>query len=253
MEPGKYIEDFLRRVQRKRRGILTLKGVYLILAFLTGSFLIGNLLSYYSPVQTHEFGLPLAIIFSAAFAVLLYFGFWRAKLTAFSLDQAALLTERKFPDLDNALINASQLQRRLSRDDREVSHALIEEQIRRTHSLVDKLKPQAIIDSRETHRNRNWFLGAVLVLFLATLILPDFLSQGFHNWTSPPQPLTAQTETSVGEPAPRAEATDNNYTISDLKLTFSYPAYSGLPSQVIHPSDGISRCCPQGLGVAFGS
>ena len=142
MEPEKYIEDFLSRVRRKIRGTLTLKGIYLILAFLLGSFLFGNLLSYFFADHLRDYGLPLAIIFAVTFVTLLVHCFLRDKFSAFSLDRAALLTERKFPDLNNSLINANQLHRRLSRpeDEREVSHALIEEQIRRTRSFVDKLK-----------------------------------------------------------------------------------------------------------------
>jgi hypothetical protein len=246
MEPAKYIEEFLNRVRRKRRGILALKGIYLVLAFLTGSFLVGNLLSYFFAAQMHEYRLPLAGIFAAIFVYLLAHCFLRGKLTAFSIDQAALLTEKKFPDLDNSLINASQLQRRLSHqeDDREVSHALIEEQIRRTHSLIDELRPETIIDSRETNQNRNWFLGTVIALFLISISLPDFLPRGLHNWVTPPAPMNAQTETSAGEPALKTEVANNQYAISDLKLTFSYPAYSGLQSQVVHPSDGNINVLP---------
>ena len=107
MDSGKYIEDFLHRVRRKRRGILILKGIYLVLAFLTGSYLLGNLLSYFFASQMHDFWLPLSILFAATFAFFLYRCFLRHKFSAFSLDQAALLTEKKFPDLDNSLINAS--------------------------------------------------------------------------------------------------------------------------------------------------
>jgi hypothetical protein len=246
MEPAKYIEDFLLRVRRKSRGTLTLKGIYLILTFLLGSFLFGNLLSYFFADHLRDYGLHLAIIFAVMFLTLLVYCFLRNKLSDFSLDRAALLTERKFPDLNNSLINASQLQRRLSHleDDREVSHALIEEQIRRTRSLVDKLKPEAIVDSRESNRNRNWFLGTVLALVLATLLLPEFLSKGIDNWSSQPSPMNAKVQKNAEEPASKAETTSNEYEISDLKLTFSYPAYSGLQSKVIYPSDGNIKVLP---------
>ncbi len=246
MEPAKYIEDFLQRVRRKRRGILALKGIYLVLAFLTGSYLISNLLSYFFAVQMREFRLPLSILFAATFAYLLYHCFLRDKFTAFSFDQAALLTEKKFPDLDNSLINASQLQRRLDRpeEDRDISHGLIEEQIRRTQSLVEKIKPETIMDSTQAKRNRNWFLGTAAALLLVTIVLPDFMSRGFQNWVSPPGSVSSQVAANAGDPAPKPEATSFKYTISDMKLTFSYPAYSGLKSQVIHPSDGNVNVLP---------
>lgn len=246
MEPEKYIEDFLHRVRRKIRGTLTLKGTYLILTFLLGSFLFGNLLSYFFADQLRDYGLPLAIIFAVTFVALFVHCFLRDKLSAFSLDRAALLTEKKFPDLNNSLINASQLQRRLSRpeDDREVSHALIEEQIRRTRVLVNELKPEAIVDSRKTKRNRNWFFGAVFALVLATLLLPEFLSRGINNWVSPSLPMNAKVQKNAVEPASKAENTSTEYEVSGLKLTFSYPAYSGLQSQVIYPSDGNIKVLP---------
>ncbi len=246
MEPFKYIEEFLRRVRKKSRGALTRQGVYLVSAFLLGGFLCGNLLSYFYADRVREFGLPLAVLFAVVFVGLLIHCFLRNKLTEFPLDHAALLTEKKFPDLNNSLINASQLQRRLSRpeDDREVSHAFIEEHIRRTRSLVEQLKPETIVDFKETNRNRNWFLGVVLSLLLATVILPDFLSRGIHNWASPPVVQNSQTSKGKEEPAPKVEATSVEYEISDLKLTFSYPAYSGLPSRVIHPADGNIKVLP---------
>lgn len=245
MEPFKYIEEFLHRVRSKRRGILTRKGIYLVLAFFTGSYLIGNLLSYFFAAQMREFWLPLSILFAATFGYLLYHCFLREKFTAFSLDQAALLTEDKFPDLDNSLINASQLQRHLARpDDRDISHAFIEEQIHRTQSLIEKIKPETIIDSREANRNRNWFLGTAVSLLLVTIVLPEFLSRGFHNWVSPPGSMSSQVVANAVDSAPKPETLSFKYTISDLKLTFSYPAYSGLQAEVVDPSDGNVNVLP---------
>ena len=246
MEPGKYIENFLQRVQRKRRRILALKEIYLVLTFLTGSYLLGNLLSYFLGVQVREYWLPLTVVFTVTCAFILYCCFLRDRFTAFSLDQTALLTEKKFPELNNSLINARQLQRRLvhPEDEQGFSHAFIQEQICRTQSLVEKIKAETIIDSRQANRNRNWFLGTALSLSLIAIFVPDFLSRGFHNWVSPKVPVASQAPAIVGDLSPKPDATSEKYTISDLKLTFSYPAYSGLESKVVYPSEGNIKALP---------
>jgi hypothetical protein len=246
MEPNRTIDDFLKRVRKKRIRVLTLKGFYLLFTFLTGSFLFGNLFSYYFPAQILEFWLPLSIFFGAAFSYLLYFCFLREETTAFSLDQAALLTEKKFPDLDNALINASQFSRRLShlQADQDISLAFIEEQIRRTQSRIETIPPESIIDSGEETRNRNWFLGTLVSLVIVAFLLPDFFSKGFDNLLSPPVPAASQIQASATKPKQKPEASIGKYTISDLKLTFNYPAYTGMKPQVIHPSDGKISVLP---------
>jgi uncharacterized protein DUF4175 len=246
MEPNRYIENFLQRVKKKRNRVLTLKGLYLLLAFLTGGFLLGNLLSYYFAAQVREFWLPVSIFFAAAFSYLLYFCFLRDETTTFSLDKAALLTEKKFPDLDNSLINASQLGRHLSHpeEDRDISLALIEEQLRRTQSRIEKIPPESIIDSRQGTRNRNWFLGALVSLLIATFLLPDFFSKGLKNLMAPQVPTTSQIQVSATKSVQKPEASAGKFTISDLKLTFNYPAYTGMSSQVIHPSDGKIKVLP---------
>jgi uncharacterized protein DUF4175 len=246
MEPGSYIEDFLRRVRRKHNRVLTLKGLYLLFAFLTGSFLVGNLLAYYFPSQVREFWLPLSILFGGAFSTLLYFCFLRNETGAFSLDHAALLTEKKFPDLDNSLINASQLKRHLSRPqaDRDTSVAFIEEQIRRARSSIDKIPPESIVDTGEGTRNRNWFLGAVISLVIVAFLLPDFFSKGYKNIMSPSNPTASKVQASATKSVHKPEAATDKFTISELQLTFNFPAYTGLPSQVIHPSDGKIKVLP---------
>ncbi|GJL79919.1 MAG: hypothetical protein NPINA01_29080 [Nitrospinaceae bacterium] len=246
MEPGRYIEDFLQRVRKKRIRVLTLKGLYLLLAFLTGSFLLGNLLSYYFPDHIREFWLPSLILFGAVFAYLLHYCFLREEATSFSLDQAALLTEKKFPDLDNSLINASQLKRHLSypEKDRDISLAFIQEQIRQAQSQIEKIPAESIIDSKEGTRNRNWFVGTLGSLLIVSFLLPDFLSKGFNNLISPSLPATSQIQASALKPVPKPETSVGKFAISDLKLTFNYPAYTGMEAEVAHPSDGKIQVLP---------
>lgn len=246
MEPGKFIEKFLGRVRKKRARVFILKGFYLVLAFLTGGFFLVNLLSYYYAGPVREFRTPLLILFAAGFAYLLYHCFLRGETTSFSIDQAALLTEKKYPELANSLINASQLKRRLSRPDvnREFSVSFIKEQIRRTRLLVEKIEPESIIDSGQGVRNRNWLLGMIISLLLAAFLLPGFLIKGFDNLTSPPVSAASLIQAGANEPAPGTAASLDRYSVSDLKLTFNYPAYARMKSEVIHPSDGEIEVLP---------
>ena len=246
MEPGKFIENFLSRVRKKRTAVLTLKGLYLLLAFFTGSFLVVNLLSYYFPEPVRENWLFLLILFAAGFAFLLYYCFLRDEALSFSIDQAALLTEKTHPELGNSVINASQLTRHLSQpdSDREFSLPFIEEQIRRTQSMVEEIAPESIVDSGQGTRNRNWFLGTIVSLLLAIFLLPDFIKTGFDNLMSPPVPVATQVQAIGGDPVPEKASSKNKYSVSDLKLTFNYPAYTRMKSQVIHPSDGKIMVLP---------
>ncbi len=246
MEPSTFIEEFLRQVRSKRTGILTLNGFYVLLTFLIGSFLAGTLLAYFFAEQVRDFWLGLLILFASVFVYLLHFCFLRQAYAPFSLDQAALLTEKKYPALDNALINAHQLQRHLAdpEKDRDFSFSLIKEQLQLTEGLIQDIRPESVIDTRTEKRNRNVFLGTVISLLLVTLVLPDFISQGFKNWLSPAGKASLPVQALAGKPDAKAAAPSGNYAIEDLKLTYNFPAYTQLKPEVVSPSDGSIEVLP---------
>ncbi len=240
MESYSAIENFLRRIQQIRSGNLALKGVYCLLAVTGGVYLAGNLLAYFNVPHLETFKLPLLILAAAAIGFTLYRTFFKAAYAFFSLDDAALLTEAKHPGLNNALINASQLLRQLSDPMREaqVSFPLIQEQLRRTQGLIEKIKPESVVDDADSEKSRNVFFGTALALLLAVFVLPNFLSRGYQNWMTPPVPQTAAVPEVVEKTREPAKAEAVVPKVQDLRLTYHYPAYSRKQRKVIDPADG---------------
>ena len=245
MEPGAFIEEFLRRVRNRRTGILTLNGLYIILTFLIGSFIAGILLSYFFASETRDLWLGLSLLFASIFVYLLHFFFLRQAFAPFSLSQAALLTEKKYPALENALINAHQLQRHLAHPEnkQDFSLPMIEEQLQRTQKLIEGINPKLVVDIRNEKRNRNIFLGSAVLLLLALLTLPDFISQGLKNWVSPARP-ESPLQALAEKPDAKTAILAGNYSIESLKLIYNFPAYTQLKPQVVHPSDGSIEVLP---------
>lgn len=245
MDPRIFIKNFLSRVRRRRRGIQIVKGVYVLLAFLTGSVLLGNLLSYYVP-GLQNFGIPFLILFFMALTGLLFYYFGRRGTLRFPIDRAALLTEEKYPALNNSLINACQFTRQLTQPemDQRISLSMVQEQLRRTQAQIEEIDPDSVVDPADVGKNRNLFLAAVVCMIAAIVLVPDLLTRGYHNWTtapsSPKEILSARAAAPAGKPVPRAA----DYSIKHLALAFHYPAYTGLESETIDPSDGKIQALP---------
>jgi hypothetical protein len=157
-------------------------------------------------------------------------------------DRAALLAEIKYPQLNNALINASQLERHLT-DHQEkkppFSLSFIREHLKRTQSAIQNLDPGSVISGQKTVPARNLFLITLLALITVTWALPDFWKQR----PSDSQEL-AQTQAIPSKNEKKHAGSRPEYRIKDLSLILEFPAYTQLKRETVFPSDGSIKALP---------
>ena len=245
MEPQVLIESFLGRVRRLRSRTQFLHGTYILLAYLIGSYLIACLLAwvYQSAV---EWTWPITGIFLGGLIYIILNYFIRFLLTPFSQDDAALLADSRFPDLNNALINSSQLGRRLNNPQFKNTTSLefIRELHRRTSPVVNKIAPSTIIDFSRLAIGRNWFLGTLFSLILIALFIPNFLKKGHQYWTNLKTPTQFSQSQTVDKKQISPKTTVVNYSIESLSLTFHFPSYTGIKTKFIESSNGKIHVLP---------
>lgn len=246
MEPQAQIEKFLRRVRDGQKNALNAQTGLYLLAYLSGSVLFGFLISYNFP-QAAQYPLVFIILFSAGLGGLAFWLLKQGHFSKLSLDQAALLTEKKYPHLNNALINSCQLGRRLAKNvepQSGTSLPLIEELLRRTQPLVEAIRPRAAIDTTGTAQSRRWFFALMGSLMLATLLIPDFLPRGYGNWVHPQAAWQDDELASLEERAAASKNPALSYSIQNLSLKLNFPAYTSMESEVVNPSDGNIEVLP---------
>ena len=138
MESQVTILSFLDRVRRLRLYVHALHGTFILLAYITGSYLLACLLALrYEPIVEWTF---LAIgIYCGGLIYIIFNYVIRILITPFSQDDAALLAESRYPEINNSLINSSQLGRLLKDPHSETTTSLnfIEELQRRTSAVVN--------------------------------------------------------------------------------------------------------------------
>ena len=160
MEPKALIEIFLDRIKRLRLKTQVFHGVYILLTYLMGSYLLTCLLAWgYQSIIKWTWGL--IGVFLGGLVYIIFIHFIRVIFTPLSQDDAALLADSYYPNLNNALINSSQLGRRLDSSQLENSASLefIHELHRRTNSAINKIDPIIVINHHGIAFSRNCFLG----------------------------------------------------------------------------------------------
>jgi len=241
MPAQNHIKDFLRRVQAKRARTLALRAAYFLLSYLAVAALFGALLFYHFPAARdyREILVGLFVLGLGGVAARLLGG-----IRGFSQDEAALLAERRHPGLNNALINASQLEPRLEEAaaDAQFSRELIREQLQRTRALIANLSPASILPDERPAAGRTLLLVTGLIFGLALWSLPDLFPRAIDHFVNAPQPPPAEVARTGDEAPPAAGAV--KYRVEDLRLEFSFPAYSRLAGRTIHPSDGKVEALP---------
>jgi hypothetical protein len=144
--------------------------------------------------------------------------------------------------LNNALINASQLERHLT-DHQEkkppFSLSFIREHLKRTQSAIQNLDPGSVISGQKTVPARNLFLITLLALITVTWALPDFWKQR----PSDSQEL-AQTQAIPSKNEKKHAGSRPEYRIKDLSLILEFPAYTQLKRETVFPSDGSIKALP---------
>lgn len=235
MESHEKIHSFLDRVRSKWNRVLFVQFAYSTLTFIAGCALAVGFYLYFQNFQSLlSYALPALVGLALGWHLLTAGGYCRI-----NRDQAALLAEKKYLGLNNSLINAAQLQRHLTEEEKSplFSPDFIREHINRTELAIQDLDPESVISGKKAVPARNGLLIATLAILVAPGILPDF-------WKLAP-PLAqelavAPKDQEVSQPAGKRI----DYHIDNLSLTLEFPAYTQLKRKIIHPSDGSIKALP---------
>ena len=236
------INQFLTRIQKKWNRVRFVLGAYLAITFLTG-ILLAVALFYYFQLTSTSYIAP--IILLLILGKYLYSNYRSNSLNGLDREGAALLTEKKYPKLNNSLISSVQLSEYISDPTREklFSSAMIRELLARTQKQLAKLDANSVLDNGKTASARNLFLATMVVGISVTLLLPNFWQQALINSKgSVSTPGITKIDEKIQNPI--TEGPEQNYQISDLGLTLNYPSYTRLTPKVIKPSDGSVASVP---------
>ncbi|HIF03302.1 MAG TPA: hypothetical protein EYQ84_08445 [Nitrospinaceae bacterium] len=245
MEPQATISDFLHRIRQLRLYSYILHGIYIVLTYIVSLSLLACLaVLSYEPII--EWAFPIVVIFCIGLAYIIYNYFIKTLTTPFSNDDAALLTELNFPEINNSLINSSQLSRHLndSHFKNSVSLDLIEELQKRTRKELDKIDPSAVINQNRVIFSRNLFLGVLGSLLLITIFIPELLTKGYERWTTPEKLAQASQKKISNKNQKKPSLSNINYSIESLGLSFYFPSYTGKNPEFIKPADGSIHVLP---------
>ena len=239
------IEKFLERIVKRRSRIFALTGLYLILALVAGGYLAGNLIGYYF-VPSQKYALPLLLLWLLPFFYILVRYYLRGAFAFFSMDQAALFTEKKIKGLNNSLINAVQLRRSLNQPEKAkgLSIPFIKELTQRTESKIARINTDSLINRDNEIQSRNIFLSVLALLLAAMLIIPDFISRGYSSWLNPASQNNLNNSLADQQVDKNNIIPTQEYSIENINLIFNFPAYTELESMTIQNSDGKVQVLP---------
>ena len=240
MEAYSQINQFLIRVQKSCNRIRLILETYLLFTALLGTLLCVALFYYLQPSSVSYYASALLFLILGKY---LYSTARSSSLKKIDREDAALLIEKKYPELNNSLINSAQLGELVSDPAREklFSSAFIHELLARTQNHLTKLNADSVIEKSRTTHSRNLFLSTLSVGLVVTLIAPDFWQQALKNSNpSAGTPPTVTAEKNISSP----DLAEPVYSIHDLTLTFNYPAYTRLSAKRVNPSDGSVKALP---------
>ncbi len=239
MESLAKIHSFLDQVQSHWNRICLFQIIYSVLVALTGFALATGLYFYY---QTSNPGLSYGL--SGVLTLLLCWSLYSIRrLSRINRDQAALLAEKKYPELNSSLINASQLGRHLTNPQEikpPLTLAFVREHLQRTQTEIESLDPSSVVNPQKIVPVRNLFLAMLLAIITATWALPGFWKPAFSN----SQELAQSQIAKNNKEKPEVTKKPVKYSINNLSLTLEFPAYTQLKRQTITPSDGSIKALP---------
>lgn len=242
MDTYSKINQFLARVQKNWDRIRYISGTYLILSVLAGIALATSLFFYFQPAKT-SFIVPLLLL--SALGIYVFSVLRSNSLKSMGREEAALITEKKYPELNNSLINSAQLGEFVRDPVREniFSSEMIRELLERTGKQLTTLDADEVIENGRTVPARNLFLATLVLSIAAALLLPGFWHQAF---TKSRILTSTNTVESANEKvkASKESKPELIYEINNLGITLNYPAYTRLPSKVVKPSDGAVTSLP---------
>ena len=236
MEPNSKIHSFLNRIQTKWNRVLLIQVAYSGATVLAGCALATDL--YFSFRTSHP---ALSYGLSGLIILLLGWGLYSTRgFSRINRDQAALLAEKKYPELNNSLINATQLERHLTDDQGNkplFSLAFIRKHLERTQSAIQNLDPDSVVDCQKVVPSRNLFLVTLLMLATVTWALPNF-------WQQTEKLAQTQAIADKKQEEPKQANRQLEYHIEDLSLTLAFPSYTQLKKKTVFPSDGSIKALP---------
>jgi len=236
MDSYSKIHNFLNRVQAKWNRVLFLQFTYSVLTIVAGGTLASGIYFYFQDPAL-SYGLSGLVLILLILGLFTTHGFSRI-----NRDQAALLAEIKYPELNNSLINASQLERYLTNQQENkplFSLSFIQEHLQRTQRAIQNLDPKAVISRKKSHPARNLLLVTLLALITVSWALPNFWEQ-----TGSQDPAKNSSIQNTNEKKSKLAGSQLEYIINDLSLTFEYPSYTKLKRKVIAPSEGSIKALP---------
>jgi hypothetical protein len=244
MESRAYIQSFLENIRKKQVRNQFLASFYGLFTFMLGLVLLASLSAYFFP-EVQEVRGPLSALAGLSLLIVVSKLFWLNKRLHLTLDQAALLTEEKVPDLNNSLINSLQLSRYLDQPETASSFSppLIKEHLQRTQPRIKDIDSKFVLDTSSRRQNRNVLLVSVAVSILVILALPDLFSRSYSNWMQTPGLTMASNADNKSSDASR-KIIAKTFSIDKLALTYHYPAYTKLESLVVDPSNGKIEVLP---------
>ena len=245
MEPQAIISSFLHRIRRLRLYTYILHGTYILLTYIVGSYLLACLaVLSYKPIV--EWAFPATGIFCIGLAYIIYNHFIKILIIPFSKDDAALLAESRYPEINNSLINSNQLGRhpKDSHFENTASLDLIKELHRRTSKELDKVDPSSIINQNRVIISRNWSLGALGLLAITTVFIPELLTEGYERWTNPKKLTKTSQEEIANQNQTNLKPSAISYSIDSLDLNFHFPSYTGKKPELTKPSNGAIHVLP---------
>ena len=232
MESNSKIHHFLNRVQAKWNRVLFIQITFTVLIVLAGSALVFVSFSYFqSPLLSYGWSVFIIILLGCYINS-------SADFSGIDREKAALLTEAKYPELNNSLINAIQLEFYLTNQQSvPFSLSLIREQLQRTQTKIQKLNPDSVVSGQKFIPLRNLFLVTFLLLIAFTTLLPDF----WKSLSSNRQELTQATQSKDQEDAKPIKK-KALYKIENLSLNLEFPAYTNLNRQTL--KEGSLKALP---------
>lgn len=215
-DPHHQIEEHLRRIARRERGVLVVAGAAAFFAVLCAGWLLG--------VVVLNFGArPPAGGGVAVFVVAVGLGAWQLRNVrrASGLRRQAERVESARPLFAGELLTV------LDRSARPLGSAvLVDRMARRVVAPLEALPPREVVPAREASR---WVLGATLLGLL--LALSNLLTLGPAAVIAAFRSVGVPVRVAAVEAGPRA-------VVGDITLRYLYPTYTGLSPMEVPNSNG---------------
>ncbi len=225
------IERLLKKVRRQFHLVALLEGlcqvgVTALLFLLLGLFLADILR------QSEFLWGAFFLIFGLLLFYLLVNGLCMPWFKLRNCDTVAFYIEKKFPYLNNALINSVQLYREMGEPHPRAlfSTQLISSLIEQTAERVTNLDSSKLIQKKPLQHKGLFLLFLIFLCSVLAINYPSFFSTSLSHLFTSPSYLLGKGKTVVpGGPPP---------LLGDITLKYNYPLYSGLKPKTVHNSSG---------------